>query len=83
LNFGNSNGAEFTALLLYCNRSQLVEKIINGMDDAVEKRFPIRYDFDTILKEQTDDLILSAIRKIRTELDMDYSELLDRLQRLE
>jgi len=68
---------------LQCNIMKLVEKIIEGMNKTVEKRFPLHYDLDTVLKEQTDTRILSAVRKIRTELDMDYSELLDRLQRLE
>jgi len=62
---------------------KLVEKIIKGMNKAVEKRFPIRYDIDTVLYEQIEEEILSAVRRIRTELDMDYNGLLDRLQRLE
>jgi len=68
---------------LQCDIMRLVEKIIKGLKNAVNKRFPVHYEKDTILYEQADHIVLSAVRMISDELHMDYDELLDNLKKLE
>ena len=68
---------------LQCDIMKLIEKIINDMNNAVDKRFPLDYDADRVLYEQTETAVLSAIRMISTELNMDYGELFDKLKSLE
>ena len=58
----------------------LAAKINDGINKKIEKEYPkIEYDPDRSFSEQSDEAVFAAIRKIRTDLHMDFHDLLDKL----
>ena len=62
------------------NPEQMFAKINDGINKKIEKEYPkIDYDPEKSFSEQSDEAVFAAIQKIRTDLHMDFHDLLDKL----